>query len=262
MLKRRLVPKLQMRARPVGGRERMVLVTTVRFDHVIEIGDPVSQARIYQAQAADELIFLDLDAGRHERSPLLEVIRAAAEEIFMPFAVGGGVQSVEDVRLLLANGADKVAINTAAVEDPGLITRVADTFGNQCVVASIDYRQHDGGGHRVWTRGGTTETMHSPVAWAKECASRGAGEILITSIDRDGTRKGLDLEVCAEVAATVDVPVIVAGGCGSTADFVAGFGAGGADAVAAGTFFAFRDENLMQTRSQIANAGVPIRQHR
>jgi imidazole glycerol-phosphate synthase subunit HisF len=262
MLKRRLIPKLQMRSRTLGGRERMVLVTTVRFDHVIEIGDPVSQARIYEAQAADELIFLDLDAGRHERSPLLEVVRAAAAEIFMPFAVGGGVQSVEDVRLLLANGADKVTINTAAVDDPGLVTRVADTYGSQCVVASIDFRRDDDRSALVWTRGGTARTELSPVAWAKECAARGAGEILITSIDRDGTRKGLDLEVCAEVAAAVDVPVIVAGGCGSTADFVAGFGPGRADAVAAGTFFAFRDENLMQTRSQIANAGVPIRQHR
>ena len=261
MLKRRLIPKLQMRRSIRGIRPRMVLVTTIRFDDVVEVGDPVSQAKIYQAQAADELIFLDLDAWRDDRSTLLDVVQTAAEEIFMPFTVGGGVRRLEDFRLLLANGADKVSVNTGAVEDPDLIATAADAFGAQCVVLSIDYRREDDGTYRVWTRGGTVATDLDPVGWAVEGARRGAGEILVTSIDRDGTRRGLDLEITRRVAEEVGIPVITSGGCGAASHFVAGFLEGRADAVASGTYFCFRDENPMQTRSQIKNAGIPIRLH-
>ncbi|MCS6808049.1 MAG: imidazole glycerol phosphate synthase cyclase subunit [Bacteroidota bacterium] len=260
MLKRRLIPKLQMKQSRFSA-EHMVLVTTVQFNKVIEVGDPVSQAKIYQAQAADELIFLDLDATPQSRKPLTHIIRKAAEEIFMPMTIGGGVQSVQDFRLLLENGADKVAINTAAVYTPELITAASERFGAQCVVVSIDVRRNEVGKHRVWTHCGKQPTNLDPVEWAQQAEERGAGELLVTSIDRDGTRQGLDIELIARIVESVSVPVIAAGGCGVALDFVDGFLKGKADAVAAGTFFCFQDQNPMQTRAHIANAGIPIRLH-
>ncbi len=259
MLKRRLIPKLQMKSSRFGG--QMVLVTTVQFDKVIEVGDPISQAKIYQAQAADELVFLDLDATPQNRKPMAEVIRKAAEEIFMPITIGGGVTTVEDFRVMQQNGADKVSINTAAVENPRLITDASERFGAQCVVVSIDFRQDADGTYYVWTRGGKQKTALNPVVWAAECERLGAGEILLTSIDRDGTRGGLDVEITRRVAESVSIPVIAAGGCGVAMDFVDGFLQGKADAVSAGTFFCFQDQNPMQTRAHINNAGIPIRLH-
>jgi len=261
VLKRRLIPKLQLKAVRFGSVERMVLVTTVRFDRVVEIGDPVSQAKIYQAQAVDELVFLDLDASSESRGPLVEVIRKAAEEIFMPFTVGGGVRSLADFRALLSSGADKVSVNTAAVEQPELIEEASGAFGAQCVVLSIDYRREPDGTRRVYTRGGSQATPLDPVEWAAEGERRGAGEILLTSIDRDGTASGLDVELTRQVAEAVSVPVITSGGCGLASHFVEGFLQGKADAVSAGTFFCFRDQNPMQARSHIRNAGIPIRIH-
>ena len=262
MLKKRLIPKLQLKAGRNGLSDRMVLVTTIRFANPITVGDPVSQAKIYEAQCADELIFLDLDASQENRRTLRALVMKAAEQIFMPFTVGGGVREVEDFRTLLLSGADKVSINTGAVENPELIDRAAGAFGRQCVVLSIDYRQEADGAYRVWTSGGNRRTQLDPVDWACEGERRGAGEILLTSIDRDGTRQGLDLELTRRVAQSVSVPVITAGGCGKASHFIDGFTTGRADAVAAGTYFCFKDENPMQTRSQIKNAGIPIRQHR
>lgn len=261
MLKSRLIPKLQMRASRMNGVERMVLVTTKRFSDPVEIGDPVSQAKIFEAQAADELIFLDLDATAQSRSPRIDMVRRAAEEIFMPFTVCGGVRSLEDFRLLLANGADKVGVNTAAVLDSSLIRKASAAFGAQCVVLSIDCRREDDGSYRVWTHGGRVKTNLDPAEWAAEGERLGAGEILLTSIDRDGTRSGLDVELTRSVVDRVSVPVIASGGCGMAAHFVEGFQLGRAHAVSAGTYFCFKDENPMQTRSQIRNAGIPIRLH-
>jgi imidazole glycerol-phosphate synthase subunit HisF len=260
MLKRRLIPKLQMKSSRFAG--QMTLVTTVNFDTVVEVGDPVSQAKIYQAQAADELVFLDLDATHERRKPKADVIKRAAEEIFMPITIGGGVRLLEDFRLLLEHGADKVSINTAAVETPALITEAAERFGAQCVVVSIDYKQDASGAYTVWTHGGKQQhTALDPVEWAVQCEARGAGELMLTSIDRDGTRKGLDVELTRRVAERVSIPVIAAGGCGVAKDFVDGFLLGKADAVSAGTFFSFQDQNPMQTRAHISNAGIPIRLH-
>lgn len=260
MLKRRLIPKLQLRQGTLGAVRRMVLVTTVQFREVIMIGDPVSQAKIYESQAADELIFLDLDASTENRSPMLDIVRRAAEEIFMPFTVGGGVRAVADFRALLSAGADKVSVNSAAVESPELINAAAEAFGAQCVVLSVDYRREPDGRYRVFTHGGRQATELDPVAWAAEGVRRGAGEILLTSIDRDGRRCGLDVELTRRVAAAVPVPVITAGGCGLASHFVEGFQAG-ADAVSAGTFFCFKDQNPMQVRAHIRNGGFPIRLH-
>jgi cyclase len=257
MLKRRLVPKLLLKASRYGAAGRMVLVTTVRFGAYVEVGDPVSQARIYQSQAADELILVDLDASVENRGPRLDVLDSAAQEIFMPITAGGGVRTLEDFRLLLAHGADKVSVNTAAVERPSLIDEAHAAFGASTIVVSIDYRGL-GSEARVCTRGGRTATAWHPVAWAKEVEGRGAGEILLTSIDRDGTHQGLDVDMVREAAAAVNIPVVASGGCGVAVHFVEGFRAG-ADAVAAGTYFCFKDQNPMQARAHIRNAGIPIR---
>ncbi|MFZ5994615.1 MAG: imidazole glycerol phosphate synthase subunit HisF [Thermodesulfobacteriota bacterium] len=261
MLKKRLIPKLQMRASRFGLTTRMVLVTTVQFGEVIEIGDPVSQAKIYEAQAADELIFLDLDASLENRETVIDVVKKAAEEIFIPFTVGGGVRCITDFRTLLSNGADKVSVNTAAVETPDLINKASEIFGAQCVVLSIDYRRDGDEKCRVWVKGGRYKTDLDPVDWAVEGEKRGAGEILLTSIDRDGTRNGLDLALTKRVTEAVSIPVIASGGCGMASHFVDGFIVAKADAVSAGTYFCFKDENPMQTRSRIRNAGIPIRLH-
>jgi imidazole glycerol-phosphate synthase subunit HisF len=258
MLYNRLIPKLQMKSRVLGSVQRMVLVTTIEFDTVVEIGDPISQAKIYQAQAADELIFLDLDATQESRIARVEIIRKAAEEIFMPFTVGGGVRSIEDIRLLLSNGADKVSINTAAVENPDMIRQAVERFGSSTIVASIDYKKNVQGEYRVYTRGGRQETHKHPLEWAQECADLGVGEICLTSIERDGRKNGLDIEITERVTHSVSVPVIASGGCGLASHFVDGFKAG-ASGVAAGTFFSFQDQNFMQTRAHIRNGNVPIR---
>jgi cyclase len=240
----------------------MVLVTSIRFRDYIEIGDPISQARIHQSQAADELIFVDIDASRENRQSLLfGIIREAAKEIFMPLTVGGGVRTISDFRALLLNGADKVCINTAAVENPEIISNAANIYGSQCVVLSIDFKRQSAGIYKAWTKCGTQPTEIDPVEWSKEGERRGAGEILLTSIDADGTRGGLDIELVKKVSEAVSIPVIASGGCGLASHFVDGFIEGGAEAVSAGTYFCFRDENLMQVRSQIKNAGIPIRLH-
>lgn len=259
MLKKRIIPKLQLKARNIGAQRRLVLVTTVEFDKVIEIGDPVSQAKIFQAQAADELIFLDLDASSENRNTIIDIVRETAEEVFMPFTVGGGVKSEEDFRMLLSNGADKVSVNTAAIEDPDLINRAANRFGNQCVVLSIDYKKRVDGSYGIWKRGGAEETDLDLIMWALEGEKRGAGEILISSIDDDGTRNGLNNEVLKSISQKVTIPVIASGGCGLASHFIDGFKKGCADAVSAGTFFCFLDQNPMQTRAHIQNAGIPIR---
>lgn len=261
MLRRRLIPKLQLKSVALGKLQKTVLVTTVRFKQVIAIGDPISQAKIYEAQAADELIFVDLDATTERRRVMLDIVRKAAEEIFMPITVGGGVRTLDDFRLLLANGADKVSVNTFAVEQPGFIDEASAAFGASTVVLSIDYRYSPDDGYRVWTHGGKTPAPLDPVQWAVEGERRGAGEILLTSIDRDGTRQGLDIDLTRRIADAVSIPVITSGGCGLTQHFVDGFLRGRADAVSAGTYFCFKDENPMQTRAQIHNAGIPIRLH-
>lgn len=255
MLKRRLIPKLQLRRAVPDGRYE--LVTTVGFDAVIKIGEPVSQAKIYQAQNVDELIFVDLDSTG-PCPDLLALLKKTTENIFMPITVGGGVRTVEDFGVLLTGGADKVGVNAAAVENPGLITAAARVFGAQCVVASIDFRKGDD--FRVFVNRGRTDTGRNLVEWARECEQRGAGELLLTSIDRDGSKSGLELDAIRRVVQAVTIPVIAGGGCGIASHFVGGLEAG-ADAISAGTFFCHQDQSPMQCRSHIKNAGFPIRLH-
>ncbi len=254
-----MIPKLQLKRRRIGTKDVDVLVTTVGFDETIDVGDPISQARIFESLSADELIFLDLDATRENRGPNLDVIVRAAERIFMPFTVGGGVRNVDDFKSLLDHGADKVSVNTAAIARPELIAEASRRFGAQCVVVSMDAKREPDGTYRIWTGTPLRRTDWQPAEWARRAESLGAGEILITSIDRDGGNLGLDVELVRQVTTAVTVPVIASGGCGLAKHFVEGFREGGADAVAAGTFFCFRDQNPMQTRAQIRNAQIPIR---
>lgn len=260
MLKKRLVPKLQIRHRHVGRGMRPVLVTTRSFADTIEVGDPVSQAKIYEAQLADELIVLNIDGtpiGGDE--VMLGLIERLASETFMPLAVGGGVRSVEDFAELLGRGADKVCINTAGLDRPELISEAASRFGTQCVVVSIDFRVDADGACRVVRDHAARPAGRDLVAWALEVVERGAGELLLTDAGRDGTGAGLNVAAIRAVAERVAVPVIASGGCGLAEHFVEGFRDGLAEGVSAGTFFCFRDQNPMQTRAHIRNAGIAIR---
>ncbi|WP_201800536.1 imidazole glycerol phosphate synthase subunit HisF [Myxococcus xanthus] len=221
MLTRRLVVCLDVK----GGR----VVKGVQFEGLRDVGDPVELARRYEAEGADELTFLDISASAEERDTLWELVRRTAEQLFIPLAVGGGVRTVDDVGRALRAGADKVSINSAAVANPALLTACAERFGAQCVVASIDAKR-DGDRWRVYTHGGRKPTDLDAVAWARECVARGAGEVLLTSIDRDGARTGYDLALTRAVSAAVDVPVIASGGAGSAAHVRDAFQEGGADA--------------------------------
>jgi imidazole glycerol-phosphate synthase subunit HisF len=260
MLKRRLIPKLLISHRQMGALRRPVLVTTRGFQEIADVGDPVSQAKIYEAQLADELIVLGIERLPLAQSQdLLRLIERLAAETFMPLCVGGGVSGVEDFDLLLERGADKVAINTEALARPALIEESAVRYGAQCVVVSIDYRFDESGVAWVFSDRGRTPTGRKVLEWATEACDRGSGELLLTDISRDGHGQGLDWATLRQLGELVHVPLVVSGGCGLAEHFVQGFKEGGADGVAAGTFFSFRDQNPMQTRAHIRNAGVPIR---
>lgn len=260
MAKRRIIPKLQF----LGSRDNpddFVLVTTVNFEKIVEMGNPISQAKIFQAQMADELIFIDLSVykGEYQRSASLEILDKAARNIFLPLTIGGGVSSVEDIRLFLQHGADKVAINSKIIDNPDLLRKASLKFGASTVVASIDYRVELDGQRYVYSQAGQSKHDFSPAEWAIECEKLGAGEILLTCINNDGSRQGLDIPAIREVSDAVNIPVIAAGGCGLARHFSEGFTEGNADAVSAGTFFCFQDQNIMQTRSHVYNAGVDVR---
>jgi imidazole glycerol-phosphate synthase subunit HisF len=222
MLTRRVVVCLDVQ----GGR----VVKGTQFVNLRDVGDPVELATRYEREGADEIVFLDISASAEERSTLLDVARRTAERLFVPLTIGGGVRSAADVGLALRAGADKVSINSAAVARPAVLTEAAERFGAQCVVASIDAKRDGGGGWLVYVKGGREATALDAVAWAAECVRRGAGEILLTSIDRDGARTGYDLELTRAVAQAVNVPVVASGGAGSAADVCAVLEDGGADA--------------------------------
>tara|TARA_B100001063_G_C16715546_1_gene530506 strand:+ start:353 stop:1132 length:780 start_codon:yes stop_codon:yes gene_type:complete len=255
---KRIIPKLLLKNSTFTNNQ-MVLVNTILFSKVKEIGDPVSQAKIYQSQVVDELIFLDLDARKSSRPPNHNIIKRASEEIFMPFCVGGGVNNISDFDLLLKNGADKVSINTAAFLNPNLIKESSELYGSQCVVVSIDFSKDKKGNYFVYINGGKNKTSKNPIDWAIESQKHGAGEILLTSIDKDGTGKGIDIEITKEIVNAVSIPVITSGGCGLASHFIDAFLESNVSGVSAGTFFSMRDQNPMQTRSQIINSGINIR---
>jgi imidazole glycerol-phosphate synthase subunit HisF len=250
MLAKRLIPCLDVdRGRVVKG---------VRFVSLRDAGDPVEAAARYDAEGADELVFLDITASSESRPIVLDMVRRVADAVFLPFTVGGGVRSVEDADALLRAGADKVAVNTAAVEDPELIDRLSRRFGAQAVVLAIDARERPGG-FEVVVHGGRTPTGRDAVAWAREGAARGAGEILLTSMDRDGTRDGFHVPLTRAVADAVRVPVIASGGCGSVAHLAEALTAGGASAALAATLFHFGEVRIPEAKAQLREAGVEVR---
>jgi imidazole glycerol-phosphate synthase subunit HisF len=235
------------------------VVKGVNFVDLVDAGDPVEQARAYDAAGADELCFLDITASHEARGTMVEVVRRTAEVCFMPLTVGGGVRSVADARALLLAGADKVAVNSAAVERPELVAEIAERMGSQCVVASVDARQVGEGHWEVFTHGGRRATGLDALAHAERLAALGAGELLVTSMDRDGTRGGYDLALIRAVAERVGVPVVASGGVGSLADLVAGIRDGGASAVLAASIFHFGEATVADAHAALAAAGIPVR---
>ena len=235
------------------------VVKGVNFVDLVDAGDPVELARRYDEQGADEVVFLDITASSDDRETILEVARRAAEEVFIPFTVGGGIRSVEDARALLRAGADKVSVMTAAINRPELITEIATEFGSQCVVVAIDARRAEDGRFEVFTHGGRTPTGIDAIEWAVRAEELGAGEILLTSMDRDGTRDGFDLDLTRAVADAVNIPVIASGGVGTLDHLVDGVTEGGADAVLAASIFHFGERTVGDAKSHLRDAGVTVR---
>ncbi|WP_185984161.1 imidazole glycerol phosphate synthase subunit HisF [Aureimonas mangrovi] len=254
-LKARIIPCLDVK----DGR----VVKGVNFVDLIDAGDPVEAAKAYDAAGADELCFLDITASSDARDTLLDLVSRTADQCFMPLTVGGGVRAVADVRRLLLAGADKVAINTAAVKRPELVAEAADKFGNQCIVVAIDARrvsaENEAPRWEIFTHGGREATGIDAVEFARRVAALGAGEILLTSMDRDGTRSGFDIELTRAVSDAVDVPVIASGGVGNLDHLVAGVRDGGASAVLAASIFHFGTHTIDEAKRHMAAAGLPMR---
>jgi imidazole glycerol-phosphate synthase subunit HisF len=255
LLKTRIIPCLDVK----DGR----VVKGVRFEGLRDAGDPVEAAKVYDAAGADELCFLDITASREARGTLLDIVSRTAEACFMPLTVGGGVRTVEDVRALLLAGADKVAINTAAVKDPDLVARAAEKFGAQCIVVAIDAKRVSPPGEpaawEIFTHGGRDPTGIDAVAFARLVAEKGAGELLVTSMDKDGTRSGYDLALTRAISDAVTVPVIASGGVGGLDDLVAGVAEGGASAVLAASIFHFGQASVAEAKAHMAAAGLAMR---
>ncbi len=252
MLSRRIIPCLDVNA----GR----VVKGVRFQALRDAGDPVQCAKAYDAQGADELVFLDITASSDGRGIMHDVVAATAEQCFMPLTVGGGLRNLGDIEAMLRSGADKVSLNTAAINDPSLIQRASDRFGAQCIVLAIDAkREPDGKSWRVYTHGGRNATDLDAVAWAKQAAALGAGEILLTSMDADGTQSGYDCALTRAVSDAVTVPVIASGGAGMLSHFSDVLAAGRASAVLAASLFHFGTLTIPQVKSYLGERGVPVR---
>ncbi len=251
MLKVRIIPCLDVHA----GR----VVKGVKFVDLVDAGDPVEQARVYDRAGADELTFLDITASSDNRDTLYDVVARTAEQCFMPLTVGGGVRQVEDIRKLLLAGADKVSINTAAVTRPEFVAEGANKFGAQCIVVAIDAKQTGPDKWEVFTHGGRNRTGLDAVEWARRMVSLGAGEILLTSMDRDGTKQGFDLKLTRAVADAVTVPVIASGGVGSLKDMVDGVLEGHASALLAASIFHFGTFSIAQVKQALIAAGIPVR---
>ena len=251
MLKMRIIPCLDVK----DGR----VVKGVNFVDLVDAGDPVAQARFYDREGADELCFLDITASAENRDTLYGVVRRTAEECFMPLTVGGGVRVIEDIRRLLLAGADKVSINTAAVDRPEFVREAAEKFGSQCIVAAIDAKSGAPGHWEVFTHGGRRPTGIDAIAWACRLADYGAGEILLTSMDRDGTKSGFDIPLTRAIADAVGVPVIASGGVGTLDHLVEGIRDGHATAVLAASIFHFGTYRIGEAKDRLAACGIPVR---
>ena len=240
--------------------DRGRVVKGVNFVDIRDAGDPVELAARYDAEGADELVFLDITATHEERDTIIHLVERTAEEVFIPFTIGGGLRTEEDIRSVLAAGADKVSLNSAAVRDPDLVERAAMRFGDQCIVVAIDAkRREDGSGWEVYLAGGRRETGIEAIAWSAEAARRGAGELLVTSMDRDGTQVGFDTELLAAIADAAPVPVIASGGAGTLAHFAEAVNRGHADAVLAASVFHDGVYTVGEVKAAMARDGVPVR---
>ena len=250
MLAKRIIPCLDVR----HGR----VVKGTRFVDLRDAGDPVELAQRYDREGADEIAFLDIAASAEGRRTMVDIVERTAERVFIPLTVGGGIRDIEDIRTLLLAGADKVSINTAAVRDPGLVRRAADRFGSQCIVVAIDAKRR-GGSWEVYTHGGRRPTGIDALWWAREVERLGAGEILLTSMDRDGTKQGYDLELTAAVSSSVEIPVIASGGVGTLEHLWEGLVLGGASAVLAASIFHYGAYTVEEVKRYLRRRGVPVR---
>ena len=251
MFTKRIIPCLDVnRGRVVKG---------VNFVDLKDAGDPVDIARAYDAAGADELVFLDITASCENRDTVTDMVRAVASSVFIPFTVGGGIRTVDDFKKLLREGADKISVNSAAIDRPQLITEAAEKFGSQCVVVAIDARRRADGGWNIYKHGGRLDTGTDAVWWAKKAEDLGAGEILLTSMDCDGTKAGYDLELTRAVADAVDIPVIASGGAGTLEHFHEAFTKGKADAVLAASLFHYKELEIGQVKNYLAEKGISVR---
>ncbi len=252
MFTKRIIPCLDVH----GGR----VVKGVNFVNLKDAGDPVEIAAAYDKAGADELVFLDITASSDQRATVVELVRAVAQKVFIPFTVGGGIRTVDDFRALLREGADKISINSSAINTPELISQAADKFGSQCVVVAIDgRRREDGSGWNVYKNGGRIDTGLDAVEWAMEANRRGAGEILLTSMDCDGTKAGYDLELTRTIADNVSIPVIASGGAGQMSHFYDALTEGGADAVLAASLFHYKEMEICDLKKYLHSRGVSVR---
>ena len=251
MFTKRIIPCLDVnRGRVVKG---------VNFVDLKDAGDPVEIARAYDAAGADELVFLDITASCENRDTVTDMVRAVASSVFIPFTVGGGIRTVDDFKKLLREGADKISVNSAAIDRPQLITEAAEKFGSQCVVVAIDARRRDDGGWNIYKHGGRLDTGIDAVWWAKKVEALGAGEILLTSMDCDGTKAGYDLDLTQTVADAVNIPVIASGGAGTLEHFYEAFTKGKADAVLAASLFHYKELEIGQVKDYLAEKGISVR---
>jgi cyclase len=251
MLKRRIIPKFLLRDGRLVKYERF-------FDNERQAGNPVSTARVYNDYGADEFIILDIAPSEASRRQVLDIVAKMSEQIFMPFTVGGGVRCLDDITALLRAGADKVCVNTQAAREPSFVREAARAFGDQCITVSIDYREIAPGVFRVFVDGGRERLAHDPVAWAKRMQDANCGEVLVTSVDRDGTFSGYDVEMIARMAEALDVPLVVSGGCGGLQHCIDAFAAG-ASAVAVSSLFLFTDHSPIKLRSHLVSNGINVR---
>lgn len=250
MLTKRIIPCLDVH----DGR----VVKGINFVNLRDAGDPVELASFYDKEGADELVFLDISASHEGRKTMIDVVRRTAEQVFIPFAVGGGIGTIDDIRSLLSAGADKVSINSAAIKDPALITEGARKFGSQCIVVAIDARKN-GESYQVYINGGRVPTGKDAVEWAKEAERRGAGEILLTSMDKDGTKDGYDLELTAMISQAVGIPVIASGGAGNLDHLYQAVTVGQADAVLCASIFHYREYSIKEAKEYLRDKGVSVR---
>lgn len=252
MFTKRIIPCLDVN----GGR----VVKGVNFVNLQDAGDPVAIAKAYDRSGADELVFLDITASSDNRSTVVEMVRKVAEKVFIPFTVGGGIRSVDDIKTILREGADKISINSAAINNPELVSEAALKFGSQCVVVAIDAkRRSDQSGWNIYQNGGRIDTGIDALEWAERIAKLGAGEILLTSMDADGTKAGYDIELTRAVADAVAIPVIASGGAGTMAHFYEALTAGGADGALAASLFHFKELEIAKLKEYLAERGVPVR---